>query len=149
MLSAINNLREVQQRCVNRQPLDPELADWLAQSLQDFLSQRCNSVDVAFGLSAPQGGVPWWLEEGIRDRNGAIQALAQLTCPGQSPTAQARRIRALSLRYATTGWRRDRLQADMPAQYAGTAKELLWRAFKSGAAMPVSERHLRGMLARQ
>ena len=147
MLSAINNLREVQQRCVNRQPLDPELADWLAQSLQAFLSQRCKSVDIAFGLSAPQGGVPWWLEEGIRKRNKAIQELAYLTCPGQTPTAQARRIRALSLRYAATGWRQDRFREEMPARYAGTAKQILWGAFKSGAAMPVSERHLRGILA--
>lgn len=148
MLSAINNLREVQQRCVNRQPLEPELADWLAQSLQDFLSQRCSSVDVAFGLSAPQGGVPWWLEEGIRERNQAILDLAALTCPTGSPAAQARRVRALSVRYAATAWRQDRLREDMPAQYAGTAKGVLWRAFKSGAAMPVSERHLRGILAR-
>ena len=148
MLSAINNLREVQQRCVNRQPLEPELADWLAQSLQDFLSQRCTSVDVAFGLSAPQGGVPWWLEEGIRERNQAILDLAALACPTESPAAQARRVRALSLRYAATAWRQDRDREDMPAQYAGTAKEVLWRAFKSGAAMPVSERHLRGILAR-
>lgn len=147
MLSAINNLREVQQRCLNHQPLEPELADWLAQSLQDFLNQRCNSVDVAFGLSAPQGGVPWWLEEGIRKRNRAIQDLAQRACAGQTPTAQARRIRALSLRYAATAWRRDQAEDDMPAQYAGSDKELLWHAFKSGAAMPVSERHLRGILA--
>jgi len=147
MLSAINNLREVQQRCVDRRPLEPELADWLAQSLQDFLSHRCNSVDVAFGLSAPQGGVPWWLEEGIRKRNKAIQDLARIECPRQTPTAQARRIRAISLRYAATAWRRDQLQEEMPYQYAGTAKELLWDAFKSGAAMPVSERHLRGILA--
>jgi len=147
MLTAINNLREVQQRCTNREPLNPELADWLAQSLQDFLTHRCNSVDMAFGLSAPQGGVPWWLEEGIRKRNAAIQELAKRACPSESPTAQARRIRALSLRYAATGWRRDQHEDNMPVQYAGTDKEPLWHAFKSGAAMPVSERHLRGILA--
>lgn len=147
MLSAINNLREVQERCVKRQPLEPELADWLAQSLQAFLTHRCNSVDVAFGLSAPQGGVPWWLEEGIRKRNQAIRKLAQSDCAGLTPTAQARRIRSLSLRYATTAWRRDQFKERMPVDYAGTAKELLWRAFKSGAAMPISERHLRGILA--
>lgn len=146
MMSAINNLREVQQRCVDRRPLTPELSDWLARSLQDFLDHRCTSVDVAFGLSAPQGGVPWWLEEGIRKRNRAIQDLARLDCPGQTPTAQARRIRALSLRYAATAWRRDQLEEEMPARYTGTPRELLWRAFKSGAAMPVSERHLRGIL---
>lgn len=147
MLNAINNLREVQQCCTSRKPLNPELADWLAQSLQDFLTHRCTSVDMAFGLSAPQGGVPWWLEEGIRKRNAAIQELARRACPCETPTAQARRIRALSLRYAATGWRRDRDEDVMPARYAGTDKEPLWHAFKSGAAMPVSERHLRGILA--
>ena len=148
MLTAINNLREVQRRCVNYQTLDPELADWLAQSLQAFLSRQCSSVDIAFGLSAPKGGVPWWLEEGIRKRNNAIQDLADLTCPNQNPTAQARKVHKLSVRYAATRWRQDQYRKEMPAWYAGTAREILWRAFNAGATMPVSERHLRGFLAR-
>jgi hypothetical protein len=35
----------------------------------------------------------------------------------------------------------------MPERYAGTQNEYLWRAFKSGAAMPISERQLRNILA--
>lgn len=148
MMTAINNLREVQRRCLNYQALDPELADWMAQSLQAFFSRQCSSVDMAFGLSAPKGGVPWWLEEGIRTRNNAIRDLANLSCPDQSPTAQARKVYKLSVRYAATRWRQDRFRQEMPAWYAGTAREFLWQAFNSGAAMPVSERHLRGILGR-
>jgi hypothetical protein len=35
----------------------------------------------------------------------------------------------------------------MPVDYAGTAHEQLWLAFKSGAAMPLGERQLRTILA--
>ena len=35
----------------------------------------------------------------------------------------------------------------MPPRYRGTQKECLWRAFKAGAAMPLSERQLRNILA--
>jgi hypothetical protein len=35
----------------------------------------------------------------------------------------------------------------MPGRYRGTAKESLWRAFKSGAPMPLGERRLRSILA--
>ena len=35
----------------------------------------------------------------------------------------------------------------MPPDYADTQKECLWRAFKSGAPMPIGERQLRNVLA--
>ncbi len=35
----------------------------------------------------------------------------------------------------------------MPPRYSDTQNEYLWRAFKSGAAMPISERQLRSILA--
>jgi len=35
----------------------------------------------------------------------------------------------------------------MPAGYAATVKEYLFRAFRSGARMPLSERQLRNILA--
>ena len=34
-----------------------------------------------------------------------------------------------------------------PERYRGTFKEMLWRAFRSDAKMPVSERRLRTLLA--
>ena len=50
-------------------------------------------------------------------------------------------------RYAASTWRFDRNNDDMPAHYAGTPKECLWRAFKSSAPMPIGERQLRNILA--
>jgi hypothetical protein len=35
----------------------------------------------------------------------------------------------------------------MPETYEGTPLEFLWRAFKSGAPMPIGERQLRRILA--
>jgi hypothetical protein len=34
----------------------------------------------------------------------------------------------------------------MPEHYAGTPKELLWRAFSSGATMPIGERQIRNIV---
>jgi len=147
MMTAIHNLRAVRQSCADGQPLDPDLAGWLAESLEAFLNRRCDSLEGAFGLLAPQGGVPWWLEDGIRRRNDAIRDLAHMVAPGQSLSAQARQVRQLSVRYAASAWRYDRQLDEMPTDYIDTIKDPLWRAFKSGAAMPVSERHLRAVLA--
>ena len=146
-MTAIHNLRAVRQRCAAGRPLEPELAGWLAQSLEAFLNRRCESLEVAFGLIAPQGGVPWWLEEGIRRRNDAIRDLAYMVAPGRSLSAQARIVGKLSVRYAATAWRYDQHLGELPTNYIDTVKDPLWRAFSSGAAMPLSERHLRAILA--
>jgi hypothetical protein len=34
----------------------------------------------------------------------------------------------------------------MPAEYPGSPAEFLWIAFKSGAPMPLGERHMRSIL---
>jgi hypothetical protein len=68
--------------------------------------------------------------------------------PSQSVSAQAQRIWSRSIRYAASAWIRDRNRAEMPAQYGGTPHEWLWRAFGSGAAMPIGERQLRHILGR-
>ena len=148
MLCEVRNLREIARRCQSGEPLGDELGRWLGASLLRFLEHRCPSVDLAFGLQAPKGGVPWWLEEGLRNRNAALRLLAELCHDGQPVMRQARLIRTAALRYAASAWLRDREHACMPDAYRGTAKELLWRAFKSGAPMPVGERQLRTILGR-
>ena len=83
----------------------------------------------------------------MRSRDSALRALATRAYPGLSRSAQAKRIRCLTVRYAASAWRSDQSREEMPWHYAGKPQELLWRAFKSGAAMPLSERQLRNILA--
>ncbi len=147
MLPEIENLREIARCCQAGEPLDGDLSRWLGSSLDDFLSQRRSSLGEAFGLRGAQGGVPWWLEDAIRKRNAALRGLAERLCIDDSTTALARKVHRLTLRYAGTSWNRDRRCDAMPRAYAGTPKACLWRAFKSGAAMPVCERQLRSILA--
>ena len=147
MLAEINNLREVARRCLDDQPLDQDLSEWLGASLQDFLNRRSTTIEEALGLRAPQGGVPWWMEDAIRIRDAALREFARYDCAGLSVTAQAQEIRRRALRYAASAWRFDRDRDEMPGRYGGTQLEYLWRAFKSGAAMPLSERQLRNILA--
>ncbi len=148
MLAEINSLREVARRCLAGEPLDPDLSSWLGTSLCDFLERRSSTIEDALGLRGPQGGVPWWMEDAIRARDAALRELAARFHGARSVSGQAREIRLRAVRYAASAWRFDRARSQMPARYAGTQSEYLWRAFKSGAAMPISERQLRNILAR-
>src|SRR5262245_46006525 len=146
MLRAIQNLREIAERCRRGVPLDGQLAVWLSDSLESFLAHRAASIEEALGLRAPRGGVPWWREEAMRRRDSLLREFAAAFYPNRSLCAAARQIRLLSLRYASSAWRFDREQDAMPEQYRGTPKEWIWRIFKAGAPMPIGERHLRTVL---
>ncbi len=148
MSGPIERLREVSERCLAGKALGAELADWLGQSLQGYLSRRYQTVEDALGLRFPQGGVPWWREEAIRHRDAALRELADRFLPDLSPCAQARQIYSLAIRYAASTWRHDRVRREMPDDYRKTPKQCLWRAFTSGAAMPIGERQLRNILAK-
>jgi len=143
MYAIIKTLRAACQRCLDD---ESDQLRWLGRSLHDFLAHRCRSVDEALGLRFPRGGVPWWREEATRARDAALRELAARYLADLSVTAQARRIRQLSLRFAACGWRTDEAKKAMPARYRGTPKEWLWRAFASGAPMPIRERQLRNIL---
>ena len=147
-LSAIDNLREISRRCLEGEPLTEDLSGWLGQSLVKFLSHHCRSIDDALGLKFPQGGVPWWREEAIRIRDAALRQLAEQYHAGLSVSAQAQEIVTQAIRYAASTWRFDRDRDEMPSHYSETPYEYLWRAFKSGAAMPIGERQLRNIFAK-
>jgi hypothetical protein len=147
MLANIEAIRAIERRCRDHKPLSAEQRRWLGDALSAFLEHRCSSIDSALGLANPRGGVPWWLEEAIRKRNAALQALARTWYAGLSASAQAEQIWTLTTRYAASAWRFDQGREDMPAHYAGTPKHYLWAAFASGAAMPLGKRQLRSVLA--
>lgn len=147
MLHTIENIRTVAQLCRSHEPLPEPLASWLADSLQSFLEQRSSSLNDAFGIRNARGGVPWRVEAGIRLRDSALRALAAKHLSNLSITAQADAIHKMSLRYGASSWRFDRERAEMPTAYLGNAQEWLYRAFLSGATMPICTRQLRTILA--
>jgi hypothetical protein len=146
-MATIGYLREIAGLCHSGKPLDETLAQWLGAALDQFLRRRCPTIEDALGLRAARGGVPWWLEEAIRCRDGALRELADRHFAGLRVAARARQIHSISARYAAAAWRHDRERDAMPERYQGAPAELLWRAFKSGAPMPVCERQLRNILA--
>jgi hypothetical protein len=146
MYATIQSLREISRRCLSQEPLSGEQITWLGKSLEGFLTHRHRTIEEAMGLRFPRGGVPWWLEEAIRKRDAALRELSRRHFNLQSVSAQARQIRTLAIRYAASAWRFDRDLDDPPERYAGTPNEWLWRAFASGAPMPVCERTLRHVL---
>ncbi|MDF2765280.1 MAG: hypothetical protein K0S81_2274 [Rhodospirillales bacterium] len=148
MLSAIANLRLVAKCCREGQRLEGDLANWLGQGLETFLNHRARSLHEALGLRVPKGGVPWWREEAIRQRDAALRQLASLYLCGLSASGKAREIERLARRYAATAWRFDRTREDMPREYSGKAQQWIWIAFKSGAPMPLGQRQLRQILGK-
>jgi hypothetical protein len=146
MMEKIEKLRAIAALCQSGSPLPPTLAGWLGTSLTAFLEHQFSSVDEALGLRFPRGGVPWWLEEGMRCRDAALREIARRYAGDKPVAAQAAFVSTLSRRFHTTSWRLDMVQAEMPMRYVGTPKELLWAAFKSGARMPLGERRLRSIL---
>lgn len=147
MLHAIDNLREIKQRCIAGEPLDMNQAQWLGAALAHFLDHRCTSMDDALGLHFAQGGMPWWREEANRARDAALRDIAQTFMRDLSKSAQAKQIAQVARRYAASAWRLDQGCDDMPAHYQDTIKQPLWLAFRSGATMPIGERQLRNILA--
>ncbi len=148
MMMTIDNLREIARRCRSGEPLPTDLSAWLGASLDEFLSRRRRTIEDALGLHWPRGGVPWWLEEAMRKRDVALRELAARFYAGLSVSRQAATIHSRALRYAASLWRLERAREAVPVQHLGTPYEWLWRAFKSGAAMPIGERQLRHILMR-
>ena len=146
MLRNIATLEAICQHCATGRQLPPDMQAWLARSIERYLRHDCESLNEAFGVTQAHGGLPWWREAAIRARDAALRALAEAHFGDLTVYARARAIEETAARYETTCWLRDRLSEAMPQRYLGTPKEHLWRAFKSGAKMPISARRLRTLL---
>lgn len=146
MFSNIQQLHEIAQRCLRGLPLDEGSARWLGTSLDNFLKQRARTIEDAMGLRFARGGVPWWMEHAIRQRDAALREIARHFYGELPVSAQAREIHRLARRYAASAWLRERNADAPPAAHERTPLQWLWAAFKSGAAMPIGERQLRHVL---
>lgn len=142
-----DRLRDIAERCAKGEPLDRTLARWLGNALNDYLRKNASSLEEALGLRYGRGGVPWWREAAIRERDEALRALSKAFFADLGTCHRARRIAKMADRYADSAWRIDKTSGQMPASYTGTPKEFLWRAFRSGAAMPLGERQIRNITA--
>lgn len=147
MRNPIQALNQLLKACAENQPIPDELRCWLARSLEGFLQNDCKTLNEAFGICQDHGGIPWWKERAIRLRDEALREMARIHFPEGTVTTRAKAIAQQSERYATTNWPRDRVLDDMPSGYADRPLHYIWLAFKSGAKMPVSQRHLRTLLA--
>lgn len=146
MRNVIRALDEIRTCCEEERAIPSELRPWLSAALGRFLDQRCDDLDDAFGLRQGRGGVPWWLEKGIAERDAALRELARRHFAQESLSTQARIIADMSARYEVTRWRSDAVNTHMPDDFAGTPRQYLFAAFRSGARMPLSRRHLRSVL---
>ena len=146
MLQTIQTLADIRGRCASQQPLTHAQCTLLADSLDRYLSHDCTNLNEAFGIVNGRGGVAWWMERAIRNRDDALRVLASNHLSDLSVYRQAKEIARLADRYASLCWPRDREIDAMPDRYRDAPQEQLWAAFRSGAAMPISERRLRTIL---
>ena len=147
MRNPIQALDQLHKLCAENQPIPNDLRCWLAQSLEGFLENNFKTLNEAFGIIQDHGGIPWWRERAIRLRDEALREMARIHFPEGSVTTRAKAIAQQSERYATTNWPRDRQNEEMPSRYVEAPLHYIWLAFKSGAKMPVSQRHLRTLLS--
>lgn len=144
--SPVVRLREIARQCESCEPLDPELSVWLGDILNAFLERETASLEEIMGLCYGRGGMPWRRAEAMRERDTALRALTENFFATLSPCARSRKVATLTDRYGASAWRIDRRKTEMPAYYTGTPHEFLWRAFKSGATMPLGERQIRNIV---
>ena len=145
--SPVVRLREIARKCESCQPLDPALARWLGNVLNAFLERETTSLEEIMGLRYGRGGLPWRRAEAMRERDEALRALSRKFFTDDGPCARAREIAMLAARYGASAWRIDRNHDAMPERYVGRPQAFLWRAFKSGATMPLGERQIRNILS--
>lgn len=144
----VDRLREIARRCLNGEPLDIDHSQWLGDALESYLGKDAASLEEALGLRYGRGGVPWWREAALRERDQALRDMAQHCFDADiGPCCRSQLMAEMAQRYAATAWRIDRRLDTMPDHYRGTAREYLWRAFRSGAAMPLGERQIRNVTA--
>jgi len=98
-------------------------------------------LEVCLGLVS-MNGEAWWRFEARVTRDNALRELAMRFYADRKTASAAYEISKETKRYAASAWRFDRSKADMPPLYRGTRQELLWRAFTSGAKMPLERRQL-------
>lgn len=144
--SPVVRLREIARLCESRKPLDPSLAQWLGEVLNTFFEHETTSLEEIMGLRYGRGGLPWRRAEAMRERDAALRSLSNRFFAGRSLCARSREIATLASRYGASAWLVDRNHDGMPEHYERKPQALLWRAFKSGATMPLGERQIRNIV---
>jgi len=115
-------------------------------SIDRYLARESESLEAALGLKANHGGLTWWRREAIHERDLALCHLATAHFSDLPPTQQARAIAVAARRYGACGWRSDQRLTTLPSQEIATVRGHLFRAFKSGAPLPLCERQVRNIL---
>ncbi len=147
MCEPIENMQQVADLCIVGERLPADVSVWLGRSLRAYLDKQAETLNEAFGIQNPRGGVDWRHAACIARRDKALRALADENFQNMRITAKARTVLELTNRYAATAWRLDRNKFEMPQSYRNRPTRWLWIAFKSGATMPVGSRQLISILS--
>lgn len=95
-------LEEIARRCQAGEPLGPRHSFWLAEGIDSYLGKAASSLEEALGLRYGRGGVPWWREKALRERDTALRVLADEFFADLSICNRSREIATLALRYGAS-----------------------------------------------
>jgi hypothetical protein len=125
-----------------------EAGDRVGARLADYTAHAPAGADllVCLGL-ASVAGETWFQVDARHQRDAALRELARQFYPDKKVGGRASEIERAAGRYAASAWRFDKAREEMPAHYSGTISEWLWKAFASGAAMPLKKRRLESVLS--
>ena len=93
-----DRLEEIARRCQAGEPLLPDHSLWLGEAIDSYLGQGAASLEEALGLRYGRGGVPWWRERALRERDAALRELAAEFYEDLSICRRSREISTLALR---------------------------------------------------
>lgn len=119
----------------------------LAERVRAYLDSAAEgvSLDAAFGLSRPVGGLPWWRVQALASRDAALRTLAERFYGDLPVSRQAVAIRSALVRYGDSAWRLDGREAEPPRRYVGSEREILFDVMRACPEVP-SARQIRRIL---
>lgn len=115
--------------------------EWLADALERWREDEAVTLDEALGVTGRARHA-----YRLHQRDVLLREMRRRFYPALSVNAAADEISKAMLRYETSAWLSDRYREAMPAQYAGTLRELAFRVLQLGCRMPASSSQWRGIL---
>ena len=121
------------------------LGTWLLPRLENYLTNAPHgtTLDEALDLTVAPGGLPWWRQEELDQRNVAFRDLAKKHFGNLDLNGQADEILRAARRYRGGRWRFDRSTEFNSKKYADLRSQLLYEAFWHGDGdVPDSKRQI-------
>ena len=141
---ALRNLLAALER--GEMPTDDDIA-WLCEGGARYLAAPgLQTIDQALGLEGMAYGERWYVEEAKKERRQLLHRYREEHLADWTPSGAAKEIERAAARFASTKWKRVAGLAEPPAEWIGTADELLFALHLCAAQWPLRWRRIQTLL---